>query len=134
MKRKVNTRKKGLSRRQFLGTVGKGAAIGALAPITFKGIPSIFAAAGTEQVKKRRLGKTELMISEIGIGAHTFSSWIKDCSDKQAVEILAANKTTDTRIDRVLIIFSLPKEQTSPDSGTRFASMLLQGVYRCQPS
>ena len=91
MKKNANiTKGKGLSRRQFLGTVGKGAAIGALAPITLKGIPSVFAATGTEQVKKRRLGKTELMISEIGIGAHTFSSWIKDCTDKQAIEILAS--------------------------------------------
>jgi len=81
---------KGVNRRQFLGTVGKGAAIGALAPMAFKGVPSAFASAGENQVKKRRLGKTELMISEVGIGAHTFSNWVKDCSDKQAIELLAS--------------------------------------------
>ncbi len=58
--------------------------------MTPKGIPSVFASAGTNQVKKRRLGKTELMISEIGIGAHTFARWVENCTDKQAIELLAS--------------------------------------------
>ncbi|NQT83483.1 aldo/keto reductase [bacterium] len=63
---------KGLSRRNFLRTIGKGMAGGALAGFAI-GREGAFAGEVLPEVKRRQLGRTGLMVSEIGFGGHSWS-------------------------------------------------------------
>lgn len=61
------------TRRSFLTHLGSRAAAGALAAPLVSGLGQTQAAAAQQQVRRRKLGKTNLEISELGFGGHSWS-------------------------------------------------------------
>lgn len=96
MTRSRNVHGKELSRRKFLGTIGKGMAGGVLARFAI-GRQGAFAGKPLSEVKRRRLGRTGLMVSEIGFGGHSWSyakvpdgGKMRVVSEKEALEMVRA--------------------------------------------
>lgn len=87
------------SRRRFLKQLGGGAAAGALAVplLAPTGGATAGEAAGTLQVRRRKLGKTDLEVSEIGFGGHSWSykrtpdgsGGLRQVTIEEAVEMIA---------------------------------------------
>jgi len=62
-----------ISRRTFLKTIGGGAGIGVLGQFSIRRASAALRATSSEVVKKRKLGRTGLLISEIGFGGHSWA-------------------------------------------------------------
>ena len=68
----------GINRRDFLKAAGMGAAIGVLAPITLKDIPSVSATTVTEQVKIGIKEKTHIRDLGFALGSNVTAVDVKD--------------------------------------------------------
>ncbi|MHB8899647.1 MAG: aldo/keto reductase [Thermoguttaceae bacterium] len=87
------------SRREFLGKIGRTAALGAGSSVL---LPAVAAGSGARQpgaegrVGRRRLGKTGLVVSEIGFGGHSWS--FKRVPDGQG----GLRKLTQAEAERII--------------------------------